>query len=117
MQVIQGRQGADLLAYSESLEDVSLTATSVEAWRSLGYWLMYIRDAYAPTTTAGADYMTDLVPIVCGFLLIVAGLVGLAARSIRGAAFRHRHDSHRAGDRRRRPSVRRSVADRRAVPG
>ena len=57
---IQGRQGADLLAYSESLEDVSLTATSVEVWRSLGYWLMYVRDPYAPTTTAGADYMTDL---------------------------------------------------------
>ena len=71
-------KGADLLAYSESLEDVSLTATSVEAWRSLGYWLMYVRDPYAPTTTAGADYMTDLVPIVCGFLLVVVGLVGLA---------------------------------------
>ncbi len=78
MQVIQGRQGADLLAYSESLEDVSLTATSVEAWRSLGYWLMYIRDPYAPTTTAGADYMTDVLTIVCGFVLVVVGLVGLA---------------------------------------
>ena len=66
MQIIQGRQGADLLAYSESLEDVSLTATSVEAWRSLGYWLMYIRDPYAPTTTAGADYMTDRSTIVSG---------------------------------------------------
>ena len=87
MQVIQGRQGADLLAYSESLEDVSLTATSVEAWRSLGYWLMYIRDPYAPTTTAGADYMTDLLTIVCGFVLVVVGLVGLAI--IRFAARRY----------------------------
>ena len=78
MQVIQGRKGADLLAYSESLEDVSVTATSVEAWRSLGYWLMYIRDPYAPTTTAGADYMTDLLTIVCGFVLVVVALVGLA---------------------------------------
>jgi arabinofuranan 3-O-arabinosyltransferase len=79
MQVIQSRHGADLLAFSESLEDVSLTATSGEAWRSLGYWLLYVRDAYAPTTTAGADYMTRLVPIVCGYLLVVAGLLGLAA--------------------------------------
>ena len=78
MQIIQGRQGAELLAYSESLEDVSLTATSVEAWRSLGYWLMYVRDPYAPTTTAGADYMTDPLTIICGFALVVAGLVGLA---------------------------------------
>ena len=78
MQVIQGRKGADLLAYSESLEDVSLTSTAAEAWRSLGYWLTYIRDPYAPTTTAGADYMTDLVPIVCGFLLVIVGLLGLA---------------------------------------
>jgi arabinofuranan 3-O-arabinosyltransferase len=78
MQAVQSDKGADLLAYSESLEDVSLTATSPEVWRSLGYWLMYVRDAYAPTTTAGADYMTDLVPIVCGFVLVVVGLLGLA---------------------------------------
>ena len=39
---------------------------------------MYIRDPYAPTTTAGADYMTDLLPIVCGFLLVIVALVGLA---------------------------------------
>ena len=78
MQAVQSDKGADLLAYSESLEDVSLTATSTEVWRSLGYWLMYVRDAYAPTTTAGADYMTDLVPIVCGFVLVVVGLLGLA---------------------------------------
>ncbi len=78
MQAVQSDKGADLLAYSESLEDVSLTATSPEVWRSLGYWLMYVRDAYAPTTTAGADYMTDLVPIVCGFALVIVGLLGLA---------------------------------------
>ena len=87
MQVIQGRHGADLLAYSESLEDVSLTATSSEAWRSLGYWLMYVRDPYAPTTTAGADYMADLVPIVCGFVLVTVALVGLALVSFPARRF------------------------------
>ena len=55
---IQGRKGADVLAYSESLEDVSRTSTSTEVWRGLGYWLTYVRDPFAPTTTAGADYMT-----------------------------------------------------------
>ena len=44
---IQGRLGADVLAYSESLESVSYTSTSTEVWRGLGYWLTYVRDAYA----------------------------------------------------------------------
>ena len=87
MLLIQGKHGADLLAYSESLEDVSFTATSVEAWRSLGYWLMYIRDAYAPTTSAGADYMAAGRPLVLGFVLVVVALVGLAA--VRFAARRY----------------------------
>ena len=36
---IQGRRGADVLAYSESLKSVSFTSTSTEVWRDLGYWL------------------------------------------------------------------------------
>ena len=56
---IQGRLGADVLAYSESLESVSFTSTSPEVWRGLGYWLFYIRDAYAATTSAGRDYMVS----------------------------------------------------------
>ena len=39
MLVVQGRYGADVLAYSESLESVSYTSTSTEVWRGLGYWL------------------------------------------------------------------------------
>lgn len=78
MLVIQGREGADLLDFSESLEDVSYTATASEVWRSLGYWLLYVRDAYAPTTTAGRDYMVDGRPLVLGFVVVVVGLVGLA---------------------------------------
>ena len=80
---IQGRQGADLLAYSESLEDVSLTSTATEVWRGLGYWLTYVRDPFAPTTTAGADYMTATGgnvlahPVALGFVLVLVGLVGL----------------------------------------
>jgi len=76
---IQGRHGADLLDYSESLEDVSYTASSVEVWRALGYWLMYVRDAYAPTTTAGADYMTSGRVAVAGFVLLLAAVAGLVA--------------------------------------
>ena len=57
--VIQGRLGADVLAYTESLESVSYTSTSPEVWRGLGYWLTYVRDPYAATTTAGRDYMVS----------------------------------------------------------
>ncbi len=79
---IEGRKGADVLAYSESLEAVSRTSTSTEVWRGLGYWLTYVRDPFAPTTTAGADYMTAtsnvlLRPVMLGFVLVIVGLVGL----------------------------------------
>ena len=50
MLIIQGRYGADVLAYSESLKAVSFTSTSTEVTRGLGYWLFYVRDAYAATT-------------------------------------------------------------------
>ena len=41
---IQGRHGADVLSYSETLEAVSFTSVSTETLRGLGYWLFYIRD-------------------------------------------------------------------------
>jgi arabinofuranan 3-O-arabinosyltransferase len=73
MLVIQGRFGAEVLPYSESLADVSLTSTAPEVWRSLGYWLFYVRDAYAATTTESLRYLVStwsitisyLVPILC----------------------------------------------------
>ena len=68
-------------------EDVSLTATSSEARRSLGYWLMYVRDPFAPTTTAERNYMADLVPIVCGFVLVIVALIGLAVVSFPARRF------------------------------
>ncbi len=78
MQSIQSKEGADLLAFSESLQDVSLTATSVEVWRSLGYWLTYVSSAFAPTTTAGRDYMTHTAPLYLGFALVIVSVAGLA---------------------------------------
>lgn len=78
MLVIQGRQGVDVLPYSESLGDVSLTATSTEVWRSLGYWLFYVRDPYAATTTESLRYLVSSPAILVSFalpLLCVAGSV------------------------------------------
>ena len=70
MLMIQGRRGADVLAYSESLESVSFTSTSTEVLRGLGYWLFYIRDAFGATTTASLDYLASVKVIVVGVGLL-----------------------------------------------
>ena len=76
--VIQGRSGADVLAYSESLEAVSHTSTSAEVWRGMGYWLDYVRDPYAATTTAAAEHMVSLRVIAAAYALVLIGVAGLA---------------------------------------
>lgn len=78
MLVVQGRHGADVLAFSETLEAVSLTSVSTETLRGLGYWLFYIRDPYAFTTTASIDYLGSSLVIVAGYALAVVCLAGLA---------------------------------------
>ena len=72
--VVQGRYGADVLPYSESLADVSFTATSAEVWRGLGYWLFYIRDPYGATTTASLRYLESSAAIAIAFVLPVIAL-------------------------------------------
>ena len=74
----QTAYGADVLAFSESLEAVSATSTSTEAIRGLGYWLFYIRDAYGFTTTASQRYMESGLMIGIGFALVLVCFVGLA---------------------------------------
>ncbi|HTH04930.1 MAG TPA: alpha-(1-_3)-arabinofuranosyltransferase family protein, partial [Ilumatobacteraceae bacterium] len=73
----QGRYGADVLSYSESLQATSLTSVSSETMRGVGYWLFYVRDPYAFTTTASQDYMESGVIIAVGFALVLLCLVGL----------------------------------------
>ncbi len=87
MVVIQRRYGADVLAYSETLTDVSRTATSTEALRGLGYWLFYVGDAYARTTTAAPPYMTNPALILAGWSLVVGAVAGLAASRWRWRGF------------------------------
>jgi hypothetical protein len=77
MLVVQGRHGADVLAYSESLESVSFTSTSTEVVRGLGYWLFYIRDAFMATTTASIDHLISVRVILAGFVLVGVCLVGV----------------------------------------
>lgn len=75
--VVQGRYGAEVLPYSETLADVSLTATSPEVWRGLGYWLFYVRDPFVATTTASLRYLMSTPAILVSFLVPVVCLVGL----------------------------------------
>lgn len=77
MLVIQGRHGADVLAFSESLESVSFTSTSTEVLRGLGYWLFYIRDSFLATTTASIDHLASIPVIVAGFLLVGGCVLGV----------------------------------------
>ena len=74
----QGVYGADLLAYSESLQATSLTSTSMETLRGAGYWLFYVRDPYAFTTTASQVYMESGRAILLSFGVAIIGLIGLA---------------------------------------
>lgn len=75
----QGTWGADVLSYSESLQATSLTSTSMETLRGAGYWLFYVRDPYAFTTSASQQYMESGRVMVAGWLLVLVALVGMAA--------------------------------------
>jgi arabinofuranan 3-O-arabinosyltransferase len=79
MLIVQGREGADVLAYSESLEAVSFTSNASEVLRGLGYWLFYLRDAYAATTSASWDYLSSTSLIAIGYVLVAVCLLGMVA--------------------------------------
>ncbi len=82
---VQSRYGADVLAYSETLESVSFTATSTEVVRGLGYWLFYIRDAFAPATASSVAYQENPLVMVAGYALVCLGTFGFVV-----SRWRHR---------------------------
>jgi arabinofuranan 3-O-arabinosyltransferase len=77
MLLIQGKYGTDVLPYSESVADVSLTSTSAEVWRGLGYWLFYLRDPFGATTTESLRYLTSTLAIFVSYLIPIVCLLGL----------------------------------------
>lgn len=77
--VLQGRHGADVLAFSETLEATTFTSTGPEVLRGLGYWLFYVRDPFAATTTAAIDHLVSGRTVAIGLLVVLIGLVGLVA--------------------------------------
>ncbi|MEO1056688.1 MAG: alpha-(1-_3)-arabinofuranosyltransferase family protein [Actinomycetota bacterium] len=77
MLVVQSRVGAPVLAYSETLRDVSRNSTGSEVLRGLGYWLFYQRDVAGPTTSASFDFLVSGRSIALSYLVALVGLVGL----------------------------------------
>jgi len=78
MLFVQSNHGAPVLAYSETLGDVSRNSTSSEVLRSLGYWLFYQRNPVGPTTSASLDYLVSLRAMAISYGVILFGLIGLA---------------------------------------
>jgi arabinofuranan 3-O-arabinosyltransferase len=74
---VQGKYGASVLSYSEALQSTSATSTATEALRGLGYWLFYDRNEITALTSASTPYQNNLLVIIVGVALVIAGLVGL----------------------------------------
>lgn len=84
---VQGKYGADVLAFSETVQSTSYTSSSPEVLRGLGYWLFYVRDAASATTAASGGYQTSTALIGWGWLLIIAGFGGIALLRWRARSF------------------------------
>lgn len=84
---LQHRYGADVLAYSETVQSTSYTSSAPEVLRGLGYWLFYVRDAAVATTSASGDYQTSTALMTWGWLLIVGGFAGIALLRWRARSF------------------------------
>ncbi|MEY3805556.1 MAG: hypothetical protein RIR69_368, partial [Actinomycetota bacterium] len=69
MVAIQGRYGAELLAYSETLESVSSTANAFEVLRGFGYWLNYVDLDSLPLTSATQKIVTSPLALLATVLL------------------------------------------------
>ncbi len=80
---VQARYGADVLAYSETVEAVSHTSLASEGIRGLGYWLFYGGDVTGRWNSASTPYLTSLPLIALGLglaLLAVLAVVCLRWR-------------------------------------
>lgn len=73
---IQGRHGAPVLSYSETLPSTNATSTAPEVLRGLGYWLFYVRDELVALTSAAAPHQGNPAVLIAGLTLIGLGLVG-----------------------------------------
>jgi arabinofuranan 3-O-arabinosyltransferase len=78
---LEGRYGIDVLKYTESFSTVSLTSTSSEVLRGLGYWYFYGWDSLQPWTLMALTYTSGKFVPLASFVAPVAGV--LAALVVR----------------------------------
>lgn len=76
--VVQGAEGAPVLQYSETTEVVASGSNAAEAFRGLGYWILYGGDSTGPWVEAGEAYTQSLVLIAMSFVLPVLALAAAA---------------------------------------
>ncbi len=84
---VQAHYGADVLAYSETLDAVSSTSLASEVLRGLGYWLFYGGDLSGRWTGASTPYLQSPGLIGLGFALAGLGLLGILLVRWRDRAF------------------------------
>ena len=77
--LVQSRYGADVLAYSETVDAVATTSSAPEVLRGLGYWLFYGGDFLGRWNSASTPYLTDPALLGLGFGLVVAVVVAIVA--------------------------------------
>lgn len=78
MIAIQNRYGAKVLSYSETLESVSSTSTSVEVVRGMGYWLNYVTEQGVAATSSASRYLSSPLTIFLTLAIPALGILGIA---------------------------------------
>ncbi len=66
---LQSRYGADVLAYSETVQAVASTASAAEVQRGLGHWLFYGNTPSGPWNSASTPYLQSPGLIALGWAL------------------------------------------------
>ena len=81
--VEQSKNGADVLAFSETTQAVSFTSSAPEVVRGLGYWLFYGNDVTGLWNSASSPYVQSPGLILLGFglsaLMMAALFLGRAS--------------------------------------
>lgn len=71
----EGSYGINILKYTETIPTVTSTSLASEAFRGLGYWFFYGRDASEPWTSAAGAYLHSVWTIALSFAIPSACLV------------------------------------------
>jgi arabinofuranan 3-O-arabinosyltransferase len=78
---LQGSNGIDILKYTETYKTVADAASSVEVFRSLGYWFFYGTDILGPWFKAAVTYTQSIPALGLSFLVpIIAVISSLLTR-------------------------------------